>query len=116
MRILIAALALFATLAAFAAPPYDVQVVLTAPTTGGPVDSYQLLVNGAPRGALTVGVNTFPGLITADGTYVFAARATNVAGSTDSAPVTRTITEITAPGQPTIQIQIDCDPCVITSQ
>jgi hypothetical protein len=115
MRLIAALLALVA-LPAMAEPPYDVQVVLTAPTSGGPVDSYQLLVNGAPRGALAVGVNSFPGLITADGTYVFSARASNAAGTVDSDPVTQTITSIILPGKPTIQVQITCDPCVITSQ
>ena len=112
----LAVLALLMAAPVFAAPPYDVSVILTAPTTGGPVVSYELRVDGVPRGALTVGSNTFPALITADGTYTFVAAASNAAGTTLSAPLTVTITGISAPGAPTIQIQITCDPCVITTQ
>lgn len=108
-----AALLLFAALAA-AAPPYDVRVTVTAPTDGGPVDSYELRVNGVPSGVVAVGATDFPGLITADGTYVFQVAATNVAGTTLSDPVTQTITGITAPGKPGVTIQVDCDPCIIT--
>ena len=113
-RLLISLLLVLMTVPLWAAPPYDVTVTLIAPTSGGAVDSYALTVNGVPRGALVVGVNTFADLITADGTYVFQAAATNAAGTTLSVPVTYTTSEIAPPGAPGIQIQIDCSPCVIT--
>ena len=99
---------------AIAAPPYDVEVTVTAPMTGGAVDSYVLYLDGVSQGPVAEGLNTFPGLLTADGTYTFEVGAINAAGEVRSDPVTVTVTEILLPGKPTIQIQVSCDPCVVT--
>ena len=100
---------------ALAAPPYDVSATVTAPTTGGPVDSYTLVMNGADVGAVSVGANTFSGLLTADGTYVFAVRATNAAGSTLSDPVTVMVSDLPPPGKAGLTINVICAPsCVVT--
>ena len=61
-------------------------------------------------------MNSFPGLIAADGLYTFRVDATNGAGTTPGTPVDVTISEITMPGTTTITIQVDCDPCVVTVQ
>lgn len=99
-----------------AAPPYDVEVTVTAPASGGPVDSYELFLNDVSQGTVVPGLNSFPGLLTADGTYTFRVDATNAAGTTPGDPVTINVTELQLPGTTTIQIQIDCDPCVTTQQ
>lgn len=108
---------------ALAAPPYDVVATVTAPTTGGPVESYELQLNGVavpnsarqPAGPPTVGANNYPELLPADGTYTFVLRAINAAGSAMSAPVVKTITPLQPPGPPSIEVQVNCTPCVITS-
>lgn len=114
VRILLIAALLLASLLAFAAPPYDVDVTLTEPADGGPVDSYTLYMNDAEVGQVSPGANSFPGLITEDGPYVFEVEARNGAGATLSDPVTVNVTDVEAPGKPTIQIQVQCDPCVLS--
>jgi hypothetical protein len=116
MRFIATVIFCLMALAASAAPPYDVTATVTAPATGGPVDVYTLVLNGADVGPVVVGQNSFPNLLTADGTYTFTVRATNAAGSALSAPVTVTVTELTPPGAPGLTIQIDCSPCVISGQ
>lgn len=114
-RILAGLLALVA-LSASAAPPYDVSATVTAPSSGGPVDTYTLVLNGSDVGPVSVGANSFPDLLTADGTYTFAVRATNAAGSALSAPVTVTVAALTPPGAPGLTIQVQCAPCTISGQ
>ena len=113
---IVAGLLALVALPALAAPPYDVTATVSAPSSGGPVDSYTLILNGADVGPVNVGANSLPGLLTADGTYTFTVRATNAAGSALSAPVTLTVTALTPPGAPGVTIQVDCSPCVITGQ
>lgn len=123
---LVAALAMCAWTATNAAPPYDVDVTVTAPTTGGQVDHYVLYLDNvavastarspvlADGNNIAAGLNSYPGLLTADGTYTFEVGAVNAAGETLSAPVTVTVSEIALPGQPGVEIQVHCDPCVLT--
>ena len=95
-------------------PPWDVTVTVTAPPDGGPVSSYVLYMDGVSQGTVLVGDNDFPGLITASGTYTFELEAINAVGQTRSDPVVVIITELEAPGKPSFEIQVQCDPCVIT--
>lgn len=112
---LIASLIACVAFAALAAPPYDVTATVSAPTTGGPVDSYTLILDGADVGPVTVGANDFPDLLTSDGTYVFAVRATNAAGSALSDPVTVMVNDLPPPGKPGLTINVTCAPsCVVT--
>lgn len=112
---LVSALIACAPFVVQAAPPYNVTATITAPTTGGPVSSYTLYLDNVAVGPVTVGVNMFPNLLPADGTYSFHVRTANAAGTADSPPVVVAVSAITAPGPAGISIQIDCSPCVITT-
>lgn len=104
MRRIVAFIALLFPLLAFAEPPYTVNVDLTAPATG--CDSgctYVLLLDGAEVGPLVVGDNSFPDLLTADGTYTFEAKAVNQFGETLSDPVTF---DAQQPGKPVIDVMV----------
>ena len=115
MRYVIAALAVLVGCAALAGPPYDVTANITAPPDGGPVDTYTLVLDGADVGPVNLGTNTFPGLLTVDGVYVFEVRATNTAGSTLSDPVTVMVSDLPPPGKPGLSITVTCAPsCVVT--
>lgn len=99
-----------------AAPPYDVEITVTAPSSGGPVSSYEAFLDGQPIGFVTPGVNSFPGLLTADGSYTFRVDATNAAGTTPGTPVNVVVNEIQLPGITTITITVSCDPCTTVVQ
>lgn len=120
--------ALFASCLAFAAPPYTVQATATAAATGDPATHYILYADNVAMPASTecaadpvicgagntlLGVNNFVDFLTADGTYVFELGAVNAHSEVRSAPITVTVSEIGAPGQPTLEIQINCDPCIL---
>ena len=112
---IVIALALLATAAVFAAPPpWDVTVNVTAPADGGPVDSYELFLDGVSLGPVTPGANNFPGLLTAEGSYTFRIDTTNAAGTTLGDPVPITAVDLPLPGKATINIQVGCDPCIVT--
>ena len=115
MRKLAALMLVALSAVAFAAPPYDVDVTVNIPTSGGPVDSYELFLDNVSQGAVSPGLNAFPGLLTADGSYTFRVDATNAAGTTPGTPVTITVAELQAPGTTTITIQVDCAPCTTTT-
>ncbi len=104
--------------AALAAPPYDVTVTFSPPTTGGAPDGFNLYIDdcavtgaiGASAGTVTSG-QTFPGLIVADGTYQFCVRAFNAAGEQpDPGQVaTAVISDLPIPGPVnSLGIQVDC--------
>lgn len=115
MRSLLAVLSLLWAFSVFGAPPYDVIAVVTAPVTGGAVDSYRLYLDGSLVGPVQVGSNTFPNLLTADGTYVFRVGAVNATGETMSDPVTVSVASLPLPGKPGLSIQVQCAPsCVVT--
>lgn len=103
---------------ALAAPPYDVTVTFTAPTTGGSPDGYNLYVDdcalsgavGTAVGTVTSG-QTFPALIVADGTYQFCVRPFNAAGEQpDPGQVaTAVISDLPLPGPVNnVGIQVTC--------
>ena len=103
---------------ALAAPPYDVTVTFSAPTTGGPVDGYNFYVDdcaltgpvGAPAGTATTG-QTFPALIVADGTYQFCVRPFNAAGEQPNPGqvATAVISDLPLPGPVNnLGIQVTC--------
>jgi len=113
-------------MAVLAAPPYDVTVTFTAPTTGGTPDGYNLYVDdcavsgptGAAVGSVVSG-QTFVSLIVADGTYQFCVRAFNTAGEQpDPGQVaTADIADLPLPGPVNnLGIQITCPAsnCTIT--
>ncbi len=104
--------------AALAAPPYDVTVTFSPPSSGGAVNGYNLYVDdcavsgaiGAAAGTVTSG-QTFPSLIVADGTYQFCVRAFNAAGEQpDPGQVaTAIISDLPIPGPiQNLGIQITC--------
>lgn len=109
---------LIAALLALVALPvlaHDVTATVTAPIDGGPVDTYTLVMDGRDVGPVSVGVNSFPGLITADGVYLFEVRAANAAGSTLSDPVAVTVANLPPPGKPGLSINVTCAPsCIVT--
>lgn len=115
MRVIVAAVALLVSFAALAAPPYDVTATVVAPSSGGAVDAYTLYMDGKAVGQVGPGVNTLPGLITKDGTYVFTVGAKNAAGETLSDPVTAVVSSLEAPGKPGLTIQLTCAPSCIVS-
>jgi len=101
-----------------AAPPYDVTVTFSPPASGGAPDGYRLYVDdcavggavGSSVGTVTSG-QTFPGLITADGTYQFCVRPFNAAGEQpDPGQVaTAIISDLPIPGPVnSLGIQVDC--------
>ena len=112
MKTLLAAVLILLAFSANAAPPYDVDVTFSAPTPPG--DTYELFLDDVSQGQVVVGLNSFPALIPAAGTYTFRVDATNGAGTTAGTPVVVTVSEIAMPGTTTITIQVACDPCVIT--
>ena len=102
----------------FAAPPYDVTVTFSPPTTGGAPDGYNLYVDdcvvtgavGAAVATVTSG-QTFLGLIAADGTYQFCVRPFNTAGEQpDPGQVaTAIISDLPLPGPVNnLGIQVTC--------
>lgn len=111
----VAVLSVFAWGATLAAPPYDVDVTLTAPTTGGPVDHYVLYLDNVAVAAtarspaladgnnIAVGANSYPDLLTTDGIFVFEVGAVNQMGETRSDPVT---IDTSLPGKPSIEVTI----------
>ena len=102
---------------ALATPPYDVTINVVEATSGGPADSYEAFLDGVSIGAVVLGSNDFPGLLTADGTYTFRVDATNVAGTTASDPVSITTLTLNVPGKVTITVDTTCSgPCVVTQQ
>ena len=116
---------LFAS-AALAAPPYDITVTFTAPTTGGTPDGYNFYVNdcaatgpiGAPVGVVT-SAQTFDGLITADGSYQMCVRPFNAAGelADPHRVATMDIGELLLPGPvENLNVTADCPngPCSVT--
>ena len=106
---------------ALATPPYDVEVTFGAVTDA---DGYNLYVDdcaGAPSGAgiPVVSGQSFPGLLTADGTYDFCVRAYNLAGVQPDPGQVVNVTVGTLNIPETVddtQITIVCDPatCVVT--
>ena len=118
---------------AFAAPPYDITVTFSPPTTGGAPVGYNFYVDdcaitgpvGAPVSPaydplvlVTVppssGVfsgKTYPGLIVADGTYQFCVRAVSAAGeqSNPGQVATAVISDLPLPGPVNnLGIQVTC--------
>ncbi len=104
--------------AALAAPPYDVTVTFSPPTTGGAPDGYNLYVDdcavtgpvAAAASSVTSG-QTFPALIVADGTYQFCVRPFNTAGEQPNPGqvATAIISDLPLPGPVnSLGIQVDC--------
>jgi hypothetical protein len=81
----------------------DATVTVTAPTTGGPVDKYELFVDGTLVGPVVVGPNSFPNLVDVAGTYTFRVDAINQYGRTQSDPV---IVAALAPGKPGVTVVV----------
>ena len=104
MRKLLAALALLGlSLPLLAAPPYSVSATVSAPPSGGSVASYELFLDGVLVGPVVVGANSFPNLLTADGTYNFRVDAINSIGRTASDPV---VVVVLPPGKPGLTIVV----------
>jgi hypothetical protein len=109
---------------AWAAPPYDATISFAFPATTIPIDTVDLYMNdcalgapvGLPFGQITSG-QTFPALITTDGTYEFCVRGVNAAGISagPGAVWIGTIAQLNIPpDSDSINVQIPCDtPCVI---
>ena len=126
-RTVIGCLCVFAFIisgAALALPPYDPTISFTFPATSTPIDSVDLYMNdcapgapvGMPFGQITSG-QTFPALITADGTYEFCVRGVNAAGMSagPGAVWVGTIAQLNIPpDSDSIDVQIPCNtPCII---
>jgi len=87
MRIVVFVLALLLSLVAYAAPPYDTTVIFSPPITGPVPDGYNFYIDdctalgpvAAPVGTVTLG-QTFPAILTSDGTYLMCVRSFNAAG------------------------------------
>ena len=116
-NILILTLILIAS-SALALPPYDVTVTFSAPAGGGAPDGFNFYVDdcavsgpiSSPVGSVVSG-QTFPALITADGTYLMCVRAFNAAGENpDPGQVaTVTINDLPIPGPiQNLGIQVTC--------
>lgn len=106
------AVALFVSGIAVAAPPYDIDTVdFTLPTTGGAVDTIELLVDGVAVGTITEADQSITAAIAASGTYTFQLRFSNAAGSSLSNSIVRTLSEIEAPGDDgqILDISFSCD-------
>jgi hypothetical protein len=88
---------------AFAAGPFSVNANVTAPTTGGVVDSYVLFLDGAEAGEVVEGENVLTDILTENKVYVFEVAAVNEFGSTMSKPVEF---DARAPGQATFTITV----------
>jgi len=100
------ALALLALSAlASSAPPYDVEIDITAPLAGATVDSYECFLDGALIGVCVEGANSFPTLLTADVDYTFHVDSINAVGRTSSLPQTINPGDL-LPGAATFQIRI----------
>jgi hypothetical protein len=99
MRRLLAALAVLVTLPVFA----DATVTVTAPASGGPVERYELFVDGVLVGPVVVGSNSFPDLVDAAGTFTFRVDAINQFGRTQSDPQ---IVAALPPGKPGLTIVV----------
>ncbi len=105
-------------------PPYDATISFTFPATTVPIDSVDLYINdcalgapiGLPFGQIASG-QTFPALITADGTYEFCVRGVNAAGISagPGAVWIGTIAQLNIPpDSDSIDVQIPCNtPCII---
>jgi len=103
---------------AFSAPPYDVTVTFDPPSSGGPVDSYNFYIDdcavtgpvGASVGQVISG-DTFPAVVTADGSYDMCVRAVNVTGENpDPGPIaTVVISQTPLPGEiENLDITVTC--------
>jgi hypothetical protein len=126
MKLFFGLLCLLVALVAQAAPPYDVTVTFTPPSTGGAPDGFNLYVDdcavSGPLGAATGSVvsgQTFPSLILADGTYQFCVRAFNAAGENpDPGQVaTAIIADLPLPGPVNnlgIQVMCPSSSCTIS--
>ena len=120
--ILVAYLLLMAVTAAVAAPPYDLTVESAGTaSTGGPADTIELWrdCEGTPVlvDSDVQAPETYPGLITADGTYTFCTRGRNAAGLADIGLVVDvSVNAIVRPGPidggTSISVQCPNGPCV----
>lgn len=80
-------LVLLVPMLAFGAPPYDVTLTFSPPSTGGTPDGFSFYIDdcaitgavGTPIGSVVSG-QTFPAVLVADGTYLMCVRAFNAAG------------------------------------
>ena len=100
-----------------AAPPYDVNVTFSPPIIGGAPDGYNFYIGDcAVTGPIGAGLpvisgQTFPGLITADGTYQMCVRAFNAAGENPDPGLVATvvINDLPLPGPvQNLGIQVTC--------
>lgn len=110
-------LALLGSFTVQAAPSYDVTVRFSPPTVGGSPDGYNFYVDDcAATGPLGLGISvvsgqTFPALITADGTFEMCVRAFNAAGENPDPGQSATviINDLPVPGPiNSLGIQVTC--------
>lgn len=99
MRYVIGVVLAFVSLPVFA----DATVTVTAPASGGPVERYELFVDGNLVGPVVVGSNSFPDLVDSAGTFTFRVDAINQFGRTQSDPQ---IVAALPPGKPGLTIVV----------
>jgi len=90
----------------------------TLPTNGGPVDSIEVLIDGAPAGTIATTGGSIPAAFPGPGTYDVQLRFINAAGSSFSNTLTRNIGQLMAPGDDGTlnDIELSCDDtgCILT--